>query len=121
MNEMNIDSVDLNLLKVLQALHEEGTAGRAAIRLGVTQSAVSAALGRLRALYGDPLFERTGRGLRPTPKAEELRPLIADALRALGHEVQVRRHEGGLTGIRRVQGGWEGGADPRRDGIARGE
>lgn len=45
----------------------------------------------------------------------------ADALRALGHEVQVRRHEGGLTGIRRVQGGWEGGADPRRDGIARGE
>lgn len=83
MNEINIDSVDLNLLKVLQALHEEGSAGRAAIRLGVTQSSVSAALGRLRVLYGDHLFERTGRGLRPTPKAEELRPLVADALHKL--------------------------------------
>ena len=40
--------------------------GRGArLRLGVTQSAVSAALGRLRTLYGDPLFTRTGRGLAP--------------------------------------------------------
>ncbi len=45
----------------------------------------------------------------------------ADALRALGHQVQVRSHEGGLTGIRRVGDGWEGGADPRRDGVAKGE
>ena len=45
----------------------------------------------------------------------------ADRLRALGHEVQVRRHEGGLTAIRRVGDGWEGGADPRRDGVAKGE
>ncbi len=48
-------------------------------------------------------------------------PGQADALRALGHEVQVRRHEGGLTAIRRIDGGWEGGADPRRDGVAKGE
>jgi gamma-glutamyltranspeptidase / glutathione hydrolase len=48
-------------------------------------------------------------------------PAQADALRALGHEVQVRRHEGGLTAIRRIDGGWQGAADPRRDGIARGE
>jgi gamma-glutamyltranspeptidase/glutathione hydrolase len=45
----------------------------------------------------------------------------ADALRALGHRVQVRRHEGGLSGVRRVDGGWEGAADPRRDGAAKGE
>ncbi len=45
----------------------------------------------------------------------------ADRLRALGHEVQVRRHEGGLTAIRRFGEGWEGGADPRRDGAARGD
>ncbi|WP_421996332.1 gamma-glutamyltransferase [Reyranella sp.] len=45
----------------------------------------------------------------------------ADALRALGHEVQVRRHEGGLTGIRRFEDGWQGAADPRRDGVAMGE
>ena len=45
----------------------------------------------------------------------------ADALRALGHQVQVRRHEGGLTAIRREGDGWQGGADPRRDGAARGD
>ncbi|MDP2377271.1 gamma-glutamyltransferase [Reyranella sp.] len=45
----------------------------------------------------------------------------ADRLRTLGHQVQVRVHEGGLTGIRRVGDGWEGGADPRRDGVSRGE
>jgi gamma-glutamyltranspeptidase/glutathione hydrolase len=48
-------------------------------------------------------------------------PAQADALRALGHPVQVRRHEGGLTAIRREGDGWQGGADPRRDGAARGE
>jgi len=45
----------------------------------------------------------------------------ADALRALGYEVQVRRHDGGLTGVRRAGDGWQGGADPRRDGVAAGE
>jgi gamma-glutamyltranspeptidase/glutathione hydrolase len=48
-------------------------------------------------------------------------PAQADALRKLGHEVQVRRHEGGLTAIRRKGDGWEGAADPRRDGVAKGE
>ncbi len=54
---------------------------------------------------------------------EDRPPLAAqaDRLRALGHEVQVRRHEGGLTAIRRLGDGWEGGADPRRDGVAKGE
>ena len=45
----------------------------------------------------------------------------ADGLRALGHEVQVSRLESGLTAIRRTGEGWEGAADPRRDGIAKGE
>jgi gamma-glutamyltranspeptidase/glutathione hydrolase len=45
----------------------------------------------------------------------------ADALHAMGHQVQVRSHEGGLTGVRRMGDGWEGGADPRRDGVAKGE
>ncbi len=80
MNEIDFNAVDLNLLKVFESLYEEGGAGRAAIRLGLTQSAVSAALARLRVLYGDHLFERTGRGLRPTPKADELRPVIVEAL-----------------------------------------
>ena len=45
----------------------------------------------------------------------------ADALRAMGHEVRVRKHEGGLTGIRLFEDGWQGAADPRRDGVAIGE
>ncbi len=48
-------------------------------------------------------------------------PAQAGRLRELGHEVQVRRHEGGLTAIHREGDGWGGGADPRRDGVARGD
>ncbi|MGF6668205.1 LysR family transcriptional regulator [Pseudomonas monsensis] len=80
MSQMNIAAVDLNLLKVFEALHEESSASRAALRLGVTQSAVSAALRRLREVYGDQLFVRTGRGLAPTLKADQLKPVVSEAL-----------------------------------------
>ncbi|NTX25255.1 LysR family transcriptional regulator, partial [Burkholderia cepacia] len=80
MNADDIASLDLNLLKVFEALYEEGGASRAALRLGLTQSAVSAALARLRVIYADPLFVRTGRGLAPTPRADELKPILSDAL-----------------------------------------
>lgn len=77
---MNIAHVDLNLLKTFEALHDESSASRAALRLGVTQSAVSAALRRLREVYGDQLFVRTGRGLAPTLRANQLKPVISEAL-----------------------------------------
>ncbi|MDB5995204.1 MAG: Transcriptional regulator, LysR family [Pseudomonas sp.] len=77
---MNIAHMDLNLLKVFEALHDEASASRAALRLGVTQSAISAALRRLRDLYGDQLFVRTGRGLAPTLRANQLKPVVSDAL-----------------------------------------
>lgn len=79
MNDIDI-GFDLNILRVFEALHEEGSATRAALRLGVTQSAVSAALARLRRVYEDPLFTRAGRGLAPTLRAQELRPVISEAL-----------------------------------------
>lgn len=77
---MNIANTDLNLLKVFEALYDEGSASRAAILLGVTQSAVSAALSRLRVLYADQLFVRTGRGLAPTSLASQLKPVVSEAL-----------------------------------------
>ena len=80
MNRININELDLNLFKVLEALYVEESAGRAALRLGITQSAVSAALNRLRKIYGDHLFERTGRGLKPTTKASELKSSVGDIL-----------------------------------------
>src|SRR3546814_6005868 len=80
MSLMNIVDVDLNLLKTFEALHDESSASRAALRLGVTQSAISAALRRLRNMYDDQLFVRTGRGLAPTLRANQLKPVISDAL-----------------------------------------
>ncbi len=80
MNEMNISSVDLNLLTVFDAVAREGSATRAASRLNLTQPAVSHALSRLRALFGDDLFVRTPRGLAPTPLAESLAPRVRAAL-----------------------------------------
>lgn len=80
MNRGDISGIDLNLLTIFEALFEEGGASRAAIRLDMTQSAVSAALGRLRTLYADRLFVPTGRGLSPTARARELKPVISEAL-----------------------------------------
>jgi DNA-binding transcriptional LysR family regulator len=80
---MNLAAVDLNLLLVLHTVLEERSATRAARRLHVTQSAISNALARLRALLGDPLFVRSGRALAPTSRAAALQPRLADALRQL--------------------------------------
>ncbi len=80
MSQINITQVDLNLLKTFEALHDESSASRAALRLGVTQSAISAGLRRLREVYDDQLFVRTGRGLAPTLRANQLKPVISEAL-----------------------------------------
>jgi DNA-binding transcriptional LysR family regulator len=80
---VNISALDLNLFLVFQAVLEEGTTVGAARRLSVTQSAVSNALARLRHAVNDPLFVRSGRGLVPTPRAEAMRPSVAEAIRRL--------------------------------------
>lgn len=68
----DIRSLDLNLLKTLDALLEEGSVTRAAQRLALTQPAVSGMLNRLRDSFDDPLFVRAQRGLIPTPRAQDL-------------------------------------------------
>jgi DNA-binding transcriptional LysR family regulator len=70
---MNLRAFDLNLLRVLDALLEDRSTVRAGERLGLSQPAVSAALGRLRAALGDELFFRRGRSLEPTQHALTLR------------------------------------------------
>jgi len=87
---VNLSSIDLNLFLVLHAVLEERSATRAAARLNVTQSAVSNGLSRLRTLLGDPLVVRQGRGLVPTPRAEELRPLLREATERLSLAVDRR-------------------------------
>ncbi|TDH37771.1 LysR family transcriptional regulator [Pseudohoeflea suaedae] len=82
-------SLDLNLLRVFEILLEEESATRAAIRLDLTQAAVSASLARLRKVYDDPLFERTGKGLAPTPRALALAPDIRRAMDAVRASLPV--------------------------------
>lgn len=81
---MHLSGVDLNLLVVLDALLDQGHVTHAAQRVGLSQSATSHALGRLRALLGDRLFVRTGRALVPTPRAIALRAPVKLALEAAG-------------------------------------
>ncbi len=68
----DIRSLDLNLLKALDALLDEGSVTRAAQRLSLTQPAVSGMLTRLRDFFDDPLFIRTQHGMVPTLRATEL-------------------------------------------------
>lgn len=78
---------DLNLLVALDVLLAEGSVARAAQRLGLSPSAMSRTLARLREATGDPLLVRSGRGLVPTPRAVELRehtgPLVEGATAVL--------------------------------------
>lgn len=85
MNKINSKAVDLNLLKVLNCLITERSTTLAAQRLHISQSAVSAALRRLRDTLGDPLFVREGNTLVPTPYAES----IADELQVLLTRIDV--------------------------------
>ncbi|WP_319517408.1 LysR family transcriptional regulator [uncultured Martelella sp.] len=71
-----MDKIDLNLLTALDALLSERSVTAAARRLGLSASAMSRTLARLRAVTGDPLLVRAGRGLVPTPRAISLRERV---------------------------------------------
>ncbi len=97
MSAININAVDLNLLRVFDALLEEGSVTRAGTRLGLTQSAVSHSLSRLRTLLEDDLFIRTSSGVRPTPRASEIGPEIHAALRQLEAALSVKAFDPAVT------------------------
>ena len=72
MHKVNLASVDLNLLVALQALLDEQNVTRAAAKVGLSQPAMSRALGRLRDLFSDQLLVRTSKGMSPTPRGAAL-------------------------------------------------
>ena len=84
---MSLETLDLNLLLLLDTVLGERSVVRAARRLHVTPSAVSNGLARLRAALDDPLLIRSGRGVVPTPRAAALAPALARALRDLDQAV----------------------------------
>jgi DNA-binding transcriptional LysR family regulator len=73
-------SFDLNLLPVLVTVYEHGSVTAAAQHLGMSQSAISTALAKLRVKYGDPLFHRVGHGMQPTARMRGLIEPVREAL-----------------------------------------
>jgi DNA-binding transcriptional LysR family regulator len=84
MHGVQLQGVDLNLLVALEALLSERSVTRAGARLGLTASATSHALGRLRATFGDELLVRTRGGMIPTARGEQLLVPLRAALRDVG-------------------------------------
>src|SRR5690606_8654183 len=76
------DKIDLHLIRVLHTVLTDRSVSRAAIRLGMYQPAVSAALKRLRELAGDPLLVRSGSGMVPTDAGLRMIEPAASILRA---------------------------------------
>jgi DNA-binding transcriptional LysR family regulator len=89
---MSTPRIDLNLLLVFESVLETKSTTLAAAHLGLTQSAVSNALNRLRSALGDPLFVRTSEGMLPTPRAAEISLPVKDSIEriraALGHATE---------------------------------
>jgi DNA-binding transcriptional LysR family regulator len=77
---VNLAAFDLKLLVVFDAVMIERSVSRAGARIGMSQSATSNALNRLRDLLADQLFIRTGSGMQPTPFAQRFAPPIRQAL-----------------------------------------
>jgi DNA-binding transcriptional LysR family regulator len=80
MNSAQLARADINLLVLFDVVFQERHLGRAAVRLGLTASAISHGLARLRRLLNDPLFLRMPRGVVPTTRAIELAEPVADIL-----------------------------------------
>jgi DNA-binding transcriptional LysR family regulator len=97
---MNLRSVDLNLLVVLDALLDEAHVSRAAERIGLSQPAMSSALERCRHLFADRLLERGAGGMVLTPKAQALAGPIKEML--AGMTALLDRREPDLATIRQT-------------------
>ncbi|MYN16203.1 LysR family transcriptional regulator [Rugamonas sp. FT107W] len=84
---MHISKVDLNLFIVFEAIYAEGSITRASLKMNLTQPAISHALNRLRVLFEDPLFERQGHVMVPTPLSRSIIDSVRQSLR--GFEVTL--------------------------------
>jgi DNA-binding transcriptional LysR family regulator len=82
-NAMHIKDIDLNLLRLFDAVYRTRNVSRAAELLDLTQPAASQGLSRLRTLIQDPLFMRSPGGVQPTPKAQRLATPVRQALATL--------------------------------------
>ncbi|HEY2024079.1 LysR substrate-binding domain-containing protein [Paraburkholderia sp.] len=94
---MSADRIDLNLLRVFDAIFEDGNLALAGKRLNLSQSAISHALARLRDTVDDDLFVRTGKGMEPTVRAIEMAAPVRAALQQIRAALGVDRFEPGVA------------------------
>jgi DNA-binding transcriptional LysR family regulator len=97
MGEINFDALDLNLLRVFDALFLEGSTTRAGERLHLSQSAISHALGRLRHILKDELFVRSASGMTPTALSLEIGPTVHQLLSQLRTALSTPAFEPGRS------------------------
>ena len=86
---VSFKTLDLNLLKVFDAVMEEHSVLRASQKVALSQSAVSHSLARLREVFEDDLFVRTATGMQPTARALAMASQVRDALRSLETAVEL--------------------------------
>jgi DNA-binding transcriptional LysR family regulator len=108
MRPLNLRSVDLNLLIVFDAIHQTRNLSRAAERLGMSQPAISHALGRLRLTLSDQLFVRVAGAMQPTARAEQIAGPIGSILDS-------------VAGILRPPPGFDFQGEVRRFNLAMGD
>lgn len=97
---VHLSRIDLNLFAVFDAIYSEGGVTRAAEKLNLTQPAISHALGRLRDMFGDPLFQRQGQRLVPTTVARNIVEPVRRALRSLEATLHETSHFDPATTVR---------------------
>lgn len=88
--QLNMQSIDLNLLVAFHAMVERRNVTRAGEAIGLSQPAMSAAVARLRALFDDPLFVRTGAEMQPTPRALELAAPVRQVIEMVRKDILQR-------------------------------
>lgn len=98
---MHISRIDLNLFVIFDTVYSEGGVTAASQALHLSQPAVSHALARLRTLFGDPLFERHGRAMLPTPLARSIIGPVRAALRGMEGTLNETARFDPATGERR--------------------
>lgn len=86
----DLRGIDINLLMVLDAVLQERNLTKAGEAIGLTQSAVSGAVAKLRTVIGDPLLVRSGRTFELTERAAELRPTVSEAIAEVGRTFNLR-------------------------------
>ena len=114
----NFRNFDLNLLLVLDGVLREGTLSNAAKALSVSQPTISSSLAKLREIFRDELFVRSGNGMQPTPRALALKEPVQRVLAAVKGEIldtgKIRSRHGNSALHGRHSGHWRNAASPSR-------